>query len=51
MFQSGVKEEQPRFSPEGATSFKYPNLNGDQIIGKHYILLEKMKQQEIIQEE
>jgi hypothetical protein len=32
MFQSGVKEEQPRFSPEGATSFKYPNLNGDQII-------------------
>jgi hypothetical protein len=32
MFQSGVKEEQPRFSPGGATSFTYPILNGDQIV-------------------
>ena len=32
MFQSGVNEEQPRFSPGGATSFTYPTLNGDQIV-------------------
>ena len=32
MFQSGVKEEQPKFSPGGATSFVFPKLDGDQAV-------------------
>jgi hypothetical protein len=32
MLQSGATEEQPAFSPAGLTSFKYPTLDGDQIV-------------------
>ena len=28
----GVSEEQPKFQPEGSTTFKYPDLDGDQIV-------------------
>lgn len=31
MFQDG-NEEQPAFSPSGCTTFKFPTLNGDQIV-------------------
>jgi len=32
LFQNGTKEEQPEYSPDGSTSFKYPKLDGDQIV-------------------
>ena len=32
MLQSGTTEEQPKFSPDGLTKFKYPTLAGDQIV-------------------
>jgi hypothetical protein len=32
LFQSDIKEEQPDFSPEGSTDFKYPTLDGDQVV-------------------
>jgi hypothetical protein len=32
IFQSGIEEEQPKFSPEGGTDFKFPTLDGDQIV-------------------
>lgn len=32
MLQDGTPEEQPKFSPSGLTKFKYPTLDGDQIV-------------------
>ena len=32
MFQAGVAEEQPAFSPDTATEFEFPKMSGDQII-------------------
>lgn len=32
MFQMGIKEEQAEYSPEGSTDFKYPTLDGDQVV-------------------
>jgi hypothetical protein len=32
LFQSDIKEEQSNFSPDAATNFKYPTLDGDQVI-------------------
>jgi hypothetical protein len=32
LFQSSIKEEQPNFSPTGSTEFKYPTLDGDQVV-------------------
>ena len=32
MFQMGIKEEQPDYSPDGSTDFEYPTLNGDQVV-------------------
>ena len=32
MFQMGIKEEQENYSPDGSTDFKYPTLDGDQIV-------------------
>ena len=32
IFQSTPKEEQEKFSPEGSTDFKFPTLDGDQIV-------------------
>ena len=32
MFQADIKEEQPGYSPDGATDFNYPKQDGDQIV-------------------
>ena len=32
MFQMGIPQEQPNYSPEGSTDFEYPTLDGDQIV-------------------
>lgn len=32
IYQDGVEEEQPAFSPPGGTDFKFPKLDGDQIV-------------------
>lgn len=32
LFQSDIKEEQSNFSPEGSTDFKYPTLDGNQVV-------------------
>jgi len=32
LFQVDQPQEQPNYSPEGATSFEFPTLNGDQIV-------------------
>ena len=32
MFQMGIPQEQPNYSPEGSTDFEYPTLDGDQVV-------------------
>jgi hypothetical protein len=32
MFRADIKEEQPGYSPDGATDFNYPKQDGDQIV-------------------
>lgn len=49
MLQSEVPEEQPKFSPGGITSFKYPILDGDQIVINSDRLVFQARGQEFIQ--
>ena len=32
MFQMGIQQEQPNYSPEGSTDFEYPTQDGDQVV-------------------
>ena len=49
MLQSGLVEEQSNFSPEGFTTFKYPKLDGDQIIINSDRLIFQSRGQEFFQ--